>query len=537
MGVTAHPSLLVTGSSGFLGRHLLEELKEEHRIFGLARRSQAQSGAPMHRNITWLQVDIRDRERVLDAFNEIGEAGGVDIVVHLAAHYDFTGENHPDYWRTNVEGLRNVLDGCRSLDLQRFIFASSAAACGFPSTGDVVTESSIADGRHTYALTKRIGEEMVSLYEDSFPSTIVRFAALFSDWCEFPPLFISLKTWLSKSWKRKVLGGSGLFGIPYLHVMDAVAVVLKAISRAEDLEPGRTVLASPNGAVTTRDLYEEATRYYYGTTRDYTYLPKYLCRAGMFFADRMGLFLGERPFERPWMARYLDRRLVVDSSRSQQLLDWIPRERLNLLRRLPFLIENLKTDPIEWSRRNHAAMRIVRPADNLRIHQLLEKHERRIYEEVTDRMVSAEGQRRFRSYQLLPAEEREWNHRVALRHLMDSVRTLDKSKYRAFCRDLAELRYTQGFSVEEVCEAMRTLRTTCLSVIREDPVASGLDEELQNHVTMTMLFGCDQIEDTYERLREAQQRRRSRRRPRSSRIAKEQDPLKPPGVNSGRVVH
>ena len=536
MGVTAHPSLLVTGSSGFLGRHLLEELKREHRIFGLARRSQAQSGAPMHRNITWFQVDIRDRERVEEAFLQIKAAGGVDVVVHLAAHYDFTGENHPDYWRTNVEGLRNILDSCRNLEIQRFIFASSAAACGFPAPGDVVTESTVADGRHTYALTKRIGEEMVSLYEDSFPSTIVRFAALFSDWCEFPPLFISLKTWLSKSWKRQVLGGRGQFGIPYLHVMDAVAVVLETIARAEDLEPGRTLLASPNGAVTTRDLYEEATRYYYGTPRAYTYMPKYLCRAGMFFADRLGLLLGERPFERPWMARYVDRRLVVDSSRTQRLLDWSPRERLTLLRRLPFLIENLKTDPVEWYRRNQAAMRIVRPAVNLRIHQLLEKHERRIYDEVSDRMVSAEGQRRFRSYQLLPEEEREWNHRVALRHLMDSVRSLDKSAYRNFCRDLAELRYTQGFSVEEVCEALRTLRSTCMSVVREDPAAGGLDEELQNHITMTMLFGCDQVEDTYERLDAAQQRQRARRR-RSAENETDREPLEPPEVNSGRVVH
>ena len=55
------PCLVVTGASGFVGRHLLDALKEDYRIVGLARRSQARSGAPVHPNITWHQADIGDR--------------------------------------------------------------------------------------------------------------------------------------------------------------------------------------------------------------------------------------------------------------------------------------------------------------------------------------------------------------------------------------------------------------------------------------------------------------------------------------------
>ena len=44
----SRPRIVVTGASGFVGRHVLDALKEDWRIFGLARRSQARSGAPMH---------------------------------------------------------------------------------------------------------------------------------------------------------------------------------------------------------------------------------------------------------------------------------------------------------------------------------------------------------------------------------------------------------------------------------------------------------------------------------------------------------
>jgi len=52
------PALIVTGASGFVGRHLLDELKDEYRIFGIARRSQRECGAPVHPNIAWMQVDV-----------------------------------------------------------------------------------------------------------------------------------------------------------------------------------------------------------------------------------------------------------------------------------------------------------------------------------------------------------------------------------------------------------------------------------------------------------------------------------------------
>ncbi len=160
------PRLIITGASGFIGRHLLEYFKDEFNIVGLARRSQLHCGAPIHNNITWYQVDIGDRESLASAFQYIRESGGADYVIHLAAHYDFTGDDNPEYWRTNVEGMRNVLEECRNLDLKRLVFSSSVAACAFPDHGDFLTEKNPPDGDHIYAVTKRIGEEMLAEYDE-----------------------------------------------------------------------------------------------------------------------------------------------------------------------------------------------------------------------------------------------------------------------------------------------------------------------------------------------------------------------------------
>jgi len=52
------------------------------------------------------------------------------------------------------------------------------------------------------------------------------------------------------------------------------------------------------------------------------------------------------------MAGYVDRSLEIDAARTRQKLGWSPRPRLSVLKRIPFMIEHRKTDPIQWLGRN-----------------------------------------------------------------------------------------------------------------------------------------------------------------------------------------
>ena len=496
----ALPRIVITGASGFIGRHLLDTIKERYQIVAMGRRSQRQCGAPVHPNIVWHQVDIGDCERLTALFHEIRDEGGAELLIHLAAHYDFTGDEHPEYWRTNVEGLRNVLDLSRLLSLKRFIFASSVAACRFPAPGKPLTETSPPDGEHIYAVTKRIGEEMLGEYSGDFPTLIVRFAALFSDWCEYPPLFMFLETWLSRAWNARVLAGKGASAIPYLHVRDATAFLSTVLDRCDELAPGEILCASPDGSVNHRELFEAATLYFRGHRIKPILMPKPICRVGLHAMDLTGRVLGARPFERPWMGKYIDLALDVDAHRTRARLGWVPRPRLEILRRLPFLVENLKTDPVEWYRRNREAMKSVHLRVNLRIHQLLENHEQEIREAFTALLVGSDKQTHLPHYEAIPDQEHQWHHRLILRSLLSSIRTRDRGVFKAYCRDLAERRFAQGFDVEEVCYAVASLNQVCLHILQRDPATDGLDQPIHDLVTMTIQFGIDEIQEVFEQL-------------------------------------
>lgn len=491
------PSIVITGASGFIGRHLLEALKDDYRIYALARRSQIRCGAPFHENITWHQVDIGYPEALHNIFHEIQIGGGADIVLHLAAHYDFSGVEDPEYHRTNVEGLRNVLENCRHLKPKRFIFSSSVAACAFPQAGSPLNEDSPPDGDHIYARTKAIGEAMLAEYSNDFPSTIVRFAALFSDWCEYPPLYMFLRTWLSRAWNRRLLGGKGESAIPYLHVKDAVSFLSRVMNVHHILDDGEIVIASPDGSVSHRDLFSMATTYAKEDAKPPLFTPRFMALPGILFMGLLGRLQREEPFEKPWMAKYVDLKMDIDASRTRERLGWQPRERLSVIFRMPFLIENLKYDRMEWTRRNRDAMKLVRIRPNLKIHSLLEKHKEEIIEKFTVALRS-----KYPSYNSITDKEHSWNHRLILRNLRTAIRLRVKADFMSYCRDLAELRLEQGFSGEELLGALETLNEVCLEVVHKDPDAEDMLPYTPTCISMTIQFGIDQVKDKMDEIQQ-----------------------------------
>ena len=88
-------------------------------------------------------------------FEQIRELGGAELLLHLAAYYDFTGEDNPEYERTNVDGTRNLLELAEPLKLRKFIYTSSIAACPFPAPGDAVDGETPPSAPFPYARSKR----------------------------------------------------------------------------------------------------------------------------------------------------------------------------------------------------------------------------------------------------------------------------------------------------------------------------------------------------------------------------------------------
>lgn len=488
--------IAITGASGFLGRLLVQLLQRRHRVVALDRRPLAEVAMAEHPNLEWYQLDLGDTELLRDTMACIRAGGRVDVLIHLAAYYDFSGEEHAEYRRTNVDAMGALLDAARCLELEHFIFASSVAACPFSSPGRPITEETPPHGSHIYARTKRAGEEMLAGCAASFSPLIIRFPAMFSDWCEYPPLQVLLDTWLSRRWDASVLAGRGASAIPYLHVRDAGFFMMRLLGERSRLEPLEVLMPGEDGAVSHLELFRAATAYIDGRPRRAIHLPRPLCRPGIWLRDLAGRALGNRPFERTWMADYVDRRMEIDAGRTRARLGWAPTPRLSLLARLPFLIEHRRENPLEWHRRNRQALEHLQLTPHFRVYRLLKKHEPAVEQAL--RSALEERARTEPAAGAVPPERRFWDHQVSLRNLIAAVGSGENGPLLEWSGELARRRLAEGMVVDEVVAAFRLLEEAVTATLRGDPEGRELGPAIRDLIDTPIEFAIDRVLEVFE---------------------------------------
>lgn len=479
------PRLVITGAAGFVGRRLVESLARTWSIDAIDR-----NGAPADLDVAalgvrWHRADIAELESVGPVLDGLRRAGGARALFHLAGHYDFTGARHPEYQRTNVEGTRLLLELCRGLGLDRFVFASSVAACEFPPAGRALDEASPADGTSVYAESKRAGEELMRT-EREVPTAIVRFAAMFSDWCEYAPLYVFLETWLGTGWNRRVLGGRGRSAVPYLHVREACRALTCLLELRYELSQAEVVLVSPNGASSHEELFLAATARSLGHAVRPWKVPKLLASVGIWARYQLGRARGRPPFERPWMGPMIDRRLEVDARASQARLRWSPRDRLGIVRRLPFLLENRRTQPCLWAMHNRARLHGESTPTEVLAARLFRENEERIFSALTAALL---------------AERARLPHDVAvtlLRGLGETLRTHDREAFRELCSDVGRHRARLAMPQRELLIAVQLLARTCLQALVDADSSRAMRDYLLESVSGAVEFGLDGVEDAYE---------------------------------------
>ena len=145
--------ILVTGSRGFVGKNLVEELKRQDAdVLTLTDHDGR-------------RIDIRDQQRVKGIINEIRN---IDIVYHLAAitSVPFSFENPRETYDVNVLGTLNILELCRSCNADKIVFASSYVY-GQPQYLPIDEEHPLQP-TNPYARSKILGEELCRAYNTDF---------------------------------------------------------------------------------------------------------------------------------------------------------------------------------------------------------------------------------------------------------------------------------------------------------------------------------------------------------------------------------
>lgn len=495
-------TILIIGATGFVGRHFLDNIKEEYKIFALARRSRIESHIPYHKNVRWLQCDIANKDRLIEVKNYLIENGGVDYIFHLAAYYDFTYKDNPEYERTNVEGTKNVLELAKGLNVKRFVFISSLAACEFPKDGEAIIENTPPEATFAYARSKKIGEELTQEYSNHFPCTILRLAAVFSDWCEYAPLYKFLTTWLSKKIESRILAGKGESAVPYLHINDLIGLFRIIIREADNLSRFGIYSASPNGSVSHKELYKIATTYFYGKTLRPIYLPKFLIYPALFIRNIISFLhlTSEEYFERFWMIKYIDKKLNIDSTHTQIALRWQPVPRNEINRRLLFLLEKVKSHPDEWRLKNEAAMKKIARRTNFIIYDHLTDLKEIIVTKIEEQILSPSANKVFERYHKMDFNDFQCYISTVYHLLMATVRSGDRGLMIQYIDDIATRRFAEGFLPKELCATLQLYRETILAELSKIKELSKIQQEVYDYIGLTLQMAIDEVEDHYENL-------------------------------------
>jgi len=162
---------LVTGATGFLGRHvtrlLATRLDDIRVLVRPESRVQPIEDLPVKRAVG----DLRDPASLRQAL------AGIRQVFHVAADYRLWAKNPNEIYENNVAGTRNLIEASREAGVRRFIYTSSVATIAPPPHGqlsDESTETSLDQMIGHYKRSKFLAErEVLDAAAGGFPAVIV----------------------------------------------------------------------------------------------------------------------------------------------------------------------------------------------------------------------------------------------------------------------------------------------------------------------------------------------------------------------------
>lgn len=190
-------TILVTGSSGFIGSNLCRVLLEQFndiKIIGIdnmndyydvALKEYRLNQLQNNPNYTFIKGDISDKKFVDDVFEKYSPSVVVNLAAQAGVRYSIT---NPDaYIQSNVIGFFNVLEACRhsydngEVGVEHLVYASSSSVYGSNKKVPYSTEDKVDNPVSLYAATKKSNELFAHAYSKLYgiPSTGLRFFTVY----------------------------------------------------------------------------------------------------------------------------------------------------------------------------------------------------------------------------------------------------------------------------------------------------------------------------------------------------------------------
>jgi nucleoside-diphosphate-sugar epimerase len=167
--------IVVTGGTGFVGKHLaltLKQLGEDVRVIG---RNDRVGETLREWGIDFQLVDLTNLGQTTAALDDI------EMVYHCAALSSVWGR-YQDFYRANVLGTRHVIQGCLANQVSRMVYISTSSIYfDFKDRLNISEDGAFGDRQvNDYTTTKKLADlEVQRAIADGLPGIIIRPRGIF----------------------------------------------------------------------------------------------------------------------------------------------------------------------------------------------------------------------------------------------------------------------------------------------------------------------------------------------------------------------
>jgi len=302
----------VTGASGHLGANLIRALiSREWKVRALLHRdTRALEGIQVER----VPGDILDEESLKRAFS------GVDIVFHLAARISIVNWDREQVEAINITGVRNVVNACVSVGVQRLVHTSSFHAHVQEPLNEPLDENRplITSGNFPpYNHSKAEGERIVrTAVNEGLDAVIITPAGMIGP-LDFQPSYFGTTLIAMARGRLRAIVNAGLDWVDTRDVAEGM------ICASEQAKAGEKYILGGQWA-SLQDIAQQVAQFS-GRNSPRTVLPLWMAKASAPFVSTLDRIGGKNPLFTTISIKELESNRYLSHKKASKELGYEPR--------------------------------------------------------------------------------------------------------------------------------------------------------------------------------------------------------------------